>query len=295
MEFVVAPFLDALCATLRKKDLKTLQEIGPWSWTVETYYNRRREFKAFTETNLDGTKADITIYETPNADVHYTSLTKHDRIVHIWMELSNQASLSSREMPLERYRTKVVPVLNALADTYAFRGYTRFLCPANKTDCLFSGLRAPAQEIKTAYFGGRCVKFIEEQVALGRLEHLELHGNEWPDSMEASLKAFLRSPNFVTLDLSGSNLTVDLDMLICIVQRFCKGDLRKGTLLQGKPSEEMKALRKALLSSDISLSGRLPEPSSADLKLGRMEWTRPDHETLHALITATNLCICYAK
>uniref|UniRef100_A0A1I7ZZX1 F-box domain-containing protein n=1 Tax=Steinernema glaseri TaxID=37863 RepID=A0A1I7ZZX1_9BILA len=325
MEAVPIAFVDALCATLKKKDLNILQEIGRrWTSTVTTHYSRRREFDACIQTNADETEVDITICETPSADVnrvahviaennivHYTSLSKHDRIVKIGMQISDLVSLGDDYMSLERYRTKVEPVLNAWADAYAFNSthvrYTTSPRPENITGSVFSGLCAPARKIRTAYFGGRCVEFIEQQIALGRLEHLELHGKEWPDTLRAHLKTFLRSPNFVSLDLSG-NLKVDLDMLTCIVQRFFKGDLLKGNLrkgdpregmpLQGQRSEDLDPLYTAVrLGHTLPWSGRHIEPSyylingDSCFEVRQVEWTGPGHETLRAVFFATSLTI----
>uniref|UniRef100_A0A1I8AAR2 F-box domain-containing protein n=1 Tax=Steinernema glaseri TaxID=37863 RepID=A0A1I8AAR2_9BILA len=267
MDFVPVAFVDALCATLDKEDLKDLQEIGrPWSRTAKTHYSRRREFEVSIDTNHDGTEVGVKICDYSDSDVvvRYSSLSKYDRIGRIFISTyfyNHKYADLPEKMSMERFRKKVLPVLISLTADYYLCSNASGRNTENLTDTIFSSLHAPPFSIKTRYAGGKCVEFIEEQVALGRLEHLELHGTEWPDSMEASLKSFLRSPNFISLDLRGANLRVDLEMLDCIVQRFLKGDFRKGMRLEGEPADgEVQEMSRILRSGDTPSLGRLPEP-----------------------------------
>uniref|UniRef100_A0A1I7XW08 F-box domain-containing protein n=1 Tax=Steinernema glaseri TaxID=37863 RepID=A0A1I7XW08_9BILA len=297
MEYVPFAFVDALCATLKKKDLKILQEIGePWTSTVTTHYSRRREVKVLLDVNPEGTEVEIGVLEYGHSTYgKVASLSRNDRIRLIWM--GYPFIRLPEQMPMERFRSKVLPALTSLADDYEFRIYIRRY-PQHLTDSLFSCLHGSALEIRTGYFGQKSTEFIEQQRRTGRLEHLELYGNKWPDRMKAIVKLFLKSPNFVSLDLGG-NLKVDRDMLICIVQRFLKGDLRKGALLQGKPSKEMKALHRALLfGGDLPLLDRLLDQRAKIIReintdMAGICWTRPDSERLHAWISPCNFVEVY--
>uniref|UniRef100_A0A1I7XVI8 F-box domain-containing protein n=1 Tax=Steinernema glaseri TaxID=37863 RepID=A0A1I7XVI8_9BILA len=247
MDSVPTAFVDALCAKLKTEDLGKLRKIGRrWTSIVETHCRRRRELTLYLNAPGDKTEVWIKIFKALDV-VHHASLSKYDRIQNIWMGYYSSEAMFEK-IPMERFRTKLLPVLASLADDYVFHMNALRQYPENLTDGIFSSLRGRARVIKTRYVGGKCVEFIARQITLGRLEHLELLGEEWPDSMKATLKSFLRSPNFVTLDLwetnlkKETNLTVDLDMLIIMVQRFFKGDLCEGTELEGYPSEEMRDL-----------------------------------------------------
>uniref|UniRef100_A0A1I8AGC6 F-box domain-containing protein n=1 Tax=Steinernema glaseri TaxID=37863 RepID=A0A1I8AGC6_9BILA len=283
MDSVPFAFVDFLCATLKKEDLGTLQKIGePWTSTVATHYSRRREFDVHLVVNSEGTEVGVAVDWFLNFEnVEFSS---NDRIRHIWVRkpfLSRRRALPEK-MPMERFRTKVLPVLNSLADAYDLDISS---CHQYRllTDTLLSGLRAPALKIRTGCFGGNCIEFIERQIRIGRLEQLQLYTTEWPDSIKVALLTFLRSPNFRKLDLEGTNLTVDLDMLTCVVERFLKRDLRKDTLLQGMPSEETKDIHRALESGDtLPLSGRLLEQAIRRASSEGIYWVKPGSESLHA-------------
>uniref|UniRef100_A0A1I7ZZW8 F-box domain-containing protein n=2 Tax=Steinernema glaseri TaxID=37863 RepID=A0A1I7ZZW8_9BILA len=306
MESVPIAFVDALCAVLKKEDLGKLQQIGrPWYRTAKSHYSRRRELTAHLEVDYDGTHVGIGVqhdFHDPFQDLG-TQLSKYDVIRHISMGSMGFTPFS--RLPIERFRTKVLPLLNSMAN--AFDLYTPSRSPKNITDALFSGLHGRALKISTGYLGRRCTEFIERQISLGHLEQLKLHGQQWPESIKASLRSFLRSPNFrkldlfgsdSDLDLEGSNLTVDLDMLSCLVNRFLKGDLRTGTLLCGARSEEMKDIHRAILFGGFlpHLDG-LPEPSEIvrNHLVCTMVWTGPGPQTLFAEFSFEEVVQVYLK
>uniref|UniRef100_A0A1I7ZHS5 Type VI secretion system baseplate subunit TssK n=1 Tax=Steinernema glaseri TaxID=37863 RepID=A0A1I7ZHS5_9BILA len=148
---------------------------------------------------------------------------------------------------------------------------------------LESSLRGRTEDIQTGYSGEKCAEFIERQIACGDLRYLCLlsSAKDWPESIKASLMSFLKSPNFANLDLTMvDGLTVDLDMLICIVERFFRGDLRESTerfhtFLSGKPAEgEMKDLHRAMVSGGtLPLFVDLPEQPK--IERNAIFWTRP--------------------
>uniref|UniRef100_A0A1I8ABU6 F-box domain-containing protein n=1 Tax=Steinernema glaseri TaxID=37863 RepID=A0A1I8ABU6_9BILA len=298
MEFVPVMFLDALCSTLKKTDLRELRKIGRvWSRTAATHYRRRKEFRVYLHVNRERTEVGVELRQIGYlTSVPYASLSKYDRIRSILVRHPHSAALPVK-MPMERFKTKVLPLLTSLADACELDISGR--CLQNLTDSLFRGLRGSALKIKTGYLGGKSAEFIAQQIASGRLEHLQLYETEWPDSMKASLLAFLKSLNFVSLDIKRTNLTVDLDMLRCIAERFLEVDLRKGTRLLGKPSEEMKALHSALLSGDtLPWLGRFLEQhvtvrSESNRDLAGISWIRPGLERLYAWISSCEFVEVY--
>uniref|UniRef100_A0A1I7XVI9 FBA_2 domain-containing protein n=1 Tax=Steinernema glaseri TaxID=37863 RepID=A0A1I7XVI9_9BILA len=266
MESIPTAFVDAVCATLLKEDLKILQDIGePWTSTVTTHYSRRREFDVYLAANPAETEVAIGVSEYGRWTYgNVASLSTNDRIRLILAGAANYAALPEK-MPMERFRTKVLPLLNF-------------------------GLRAPALNIKTGCFGGNCIEFVEQQIAFGQLEELTLYGKEWPDSLKAPLKSFLKFPNFVKLDVIGSDLTVDLDMLTCIVERFLKGELREDTLLVGKPSEEMRDLHfKSVRGYSLPLlDGLSTRPQTCRFDNNMIFWRRPDLKELFVLFSGSS-------
>uniref|UniRef100_A0A1I8ARX3 F-box domain-containing protein n=1 Tax=Steinernema glaseri TaxID=37863 RepID=A0A1I8ARX3_9BILA len=217
MDSVPFVFVEALCATLRERDLKNLQQIGtPWTWTATTQYDRTREL--VVRISAEGTEVETRIFKfvNPESVVDLASLSKYDRIVDIQVKPVRRVRAfyyadPFDPMPLDEFRTDVLPLLKPLAAHYPFDiAATGFDMDARRypeqlTDLLFSSLRGPAQNIDTGFLGERCVEFIERQIALGYLEQLQLHGQEWPESMVPSLLAFLKSPSFKSLDISEAN------------------------------------------------------------------------------------------
>uniref|UniRef100_A0A1I8AF73 F-box domain-containing protein n=2 Tax=Steinernema glaseri TaxID=37863 RepID=A0A1I8AF73_9BILA len=300
MESVPVVFLDALCATLKKKDLNILQQIvEPWMSTVTTHYSRRREIRVSLHVNPEGTEVGIRVVKIGvfGASVNLESFvwSKYDRIRYIQMNKFDQFGAQPLKMPLERFRTKVLPLLNSFADAYdldisSFHRYRLLM------DTLFSGLRAPAL-IRTGNFGENCIKFVEQKIASDQLQGLDLLGTEWAASMKATLKSFLKSQNFMKLDLFGTNLTVDKDMLIIMFERFFNGDLRKGTRLQGRPSDEMTDIHRALESGDTlpSLGRLLEQRATIRRELNHIRWARPGQASLHAWFVSPELVHIYVR
>uniref|UniRef100_A0A1I8AF82 F-box domain-containing protein n=1 Tax=Steinernema glaseri TaxID=37863 RepID=A0A1I8AF82_9BILA len=286
MESVPIAFVDTLCAKLKKEDLEELKQIGrPWSRTVMTHFSRRREFRVSLQVHPEGTEVLFDVRQIgfrSSVNLESFAWSKYDRFRHIQMDKFDRFGAQPLKMPLERFLTKFLPVLTSLADDYVFHMTSWRRYPQNFTDTLFSSLRGRALEIKTRYAGGKGVEFIERQIRIGRLEHLEIEGTEWPDSMEASLKSFLKSPNFVKLYLEETNLTVDLDMLACIVQRFFKGELPKSARLEGKPSEEMRDLHdKSLCGETLPLlDGLTTRPETFRINKNMIFWSGPGPKKL---------------
>uniref|UniRef100_A0A1I7YT06 F-box domain-containing protein n=1 Tax=Steinernema glaseri TaxID=37863 RepID=A0A1I7YT06_9BILA len=283
MDSVPSAFLENLCARLQKKSLEELQKIlNLWSRTVETHYSRRRELTVHLNPNKDETKVGIGInkYGDWYTEVPYTSLSKYDRIRCIFLGFTTCANLPNT-ITMERFKTKVLPVLTSMTDVFVLEAVYR--SPKNLMESLFSFLRAPALNIYTGYTGQKCVEFIEQQIALGRLKKLNLKdGNEWPESMKTSLLAFLKSSNFKSLDLRETNLTVDLDMLIIMVERFYRRDFRHNAIILGNSAHgETKDFQEAVRSDGtIPLVYGLPEPSeiSRNEEMFWIYWTLPGSE-----------------
>uniref|UniRef100_A0A1I8ACC1 TIGR04141 family sporadically distributed protein n=1 Tax=Steinernema glaseri TaxID=37863 RepID=A0A1I8ACC1_9BILA len=288
--------VDALCATLLKKELGRLQKIGrPWTSTVTTHYSRRREFDVHLGVNPEGTQVWIEVKQIDALipqNVDFASLSGNDRIQGIWVA-DPAFGAQPEKMPLERFKTKVLPLLNSLADAYdleisSSRRYLHCL-----TDSLFSGLRALALKIETGYLGGKCIEFIEQQIRIGHLRELELRGGKWPQSMEALLKSFLRSPTFRSLDLRKTDLTIDVEMLIHILERFLEGDLRIGTRLYGKQSEDVKDFRRTIFPGNtLPLLGRFPRPHRRfAMDYSAAIWSGPRQERLAFYFAGTDLSV----
>uniref|UniRef100_A0A1I7XWH9 FTH domain-containing protein n=1 Tax=Steinernema glaseri TaxID=37863 RepID=A0A1I7XWH9_9BILA len=293
MESVPVAFVDALCATLKKENLEKLQQIEElWTLTVTTHYSKRREFRVTLYVNPEGTEVEIKVepFGVYGSSFNHKSLawSKYDRIIemdYIEMNQFDQFEDQPLKMPMERFRTKVLPVLTSLADDYGIYIYVSERYPQHLTDEIFSFLRAPARVIDTGHAGAKCVEFIEKQIALGRLRKLDLRGQQWPASIKAPLKSFLKSPSFLTVHLERTNLTVDLDMLACIVETLFKGDLRKNIspkLLVGNLSKEMRDLHCKSLRGDTLplLDGLSTRPQTCRLDNNEIFWSGPGQKKL---------------
>uniref|UniRef100_A0A1I7YT32 F-box domain-containing protein n=1 Tax=Steinernema glaseri TaxID=37863 RepID=A0A1I7YT32_9BILA len=293
MDSVPIAFVDTLCTTLQKKDLKELQKIeNRWLRTVGTHCSRRRELAVRLNPNDDETEVGIRIYEGMDGKtpVPYTTLTKYDRIRLISIKRFHRQLLPDT-ISMERFRSKVLPVLSSLTDVVEVQAPVT--SSKNLVESVWNVLCAPAAVIETGYTGQKCGEFIERQIRIGYLGKLKLHGDEWPESIKVTLKSFLKSSNYVYLDLF-STLTIDLDMFICIVESFLNGDLYRKIHLYGKPSDEMKELYEALLSGGtFTLLERLPEPSSITRgrSLCEIQWTRSHTYRLRALLSAKQLSV----
>uniref|UniRef100_A0A1I8ARA0 FTH domain-containing protein n=1 Tax=Steinernema glaseri TaxID=37863 RepID=A0A1I8ARA0_9BILA len=257
MESVPTAFLDSLCATLTKDDLKILQKVGgPWTLTVVTHYSKRREFTVSVHANHEGTQVEVKVLQIgvfgPSVNLESIAWSKYDRIIQMDYIERNQFDRFGAQplkMSMEGFRTKVLPVLTSLADDYAIHIYVSERYSQHLTDEIFSRLIGRARSIGTGHAGG---------------------------------KSFLKSPNFVKLNLHGSDLTVDLDMLIIMVERFFNGDLKKDTLILGKLSEELRDLNCKILRDKTLplLDGLSKQPQTCRFDNNGIFWNGPDQRML---------------
>uniref|UniRef100_A0A1I8AQY6 F-box domain-containing protein n=1 Tax=Steinernema glaseri TaxID=37863 RepID=A0A1I8AQY6_9BILA len=231
------------------------------------------------------------------AVVHHASLSKNDRIANIWMGHSHFKDTPNR-LSLERFRSTVLPALKSvLLDVHGFNIQSPSrLYPRNAMDSFFSSLHGRVLKIDTGYVGEKCIEFIARQIRVGYLRELKLRGKDWPESIKVTLKSFLKSPNCGFVDLRKTNLTVDLDLLSCIVRSFLKGDLRESVRFYGKPADgKVKELRRALLSRDnLPLFHGFPKPTvfvnTESLRM--LLWTGPDPRRLFAYFPTEFIHIC---
>uniref|UniRef100_A0A1I7ZXY7 F-box domain-containing protein n=1 Tax=Steinernema glaseri TaxID=37863 RepID=A0A1I7ZXY7_9BILA len=282
MDSVPVVFLDALCDAMKKTDLWNLLELqAPWSSTVNTLFSRRREFAVFLSANHEGTEVGIRFAQdffSRLAVGQFGVWSRYHRIRRVLIGYDEfECANGTKVIQQEFFRTKIVSALNSIADAYSVDVNT--ILPENLPASVFSSLYGRAEQIKTGYAGAECIDFIERQIALGHLKVLELRGGaDWPDTINASLKAFLKSPNFESLDISETNLTVDLDMLISVVNSFLKGTIRRSTavgdVLCGKPAKgEMKKLHRAIISGDVLPPFDGLREHAAVYRLGSVGWT----------------------
>uniref|UniRef100_A0A1I7YA82 F-box domain-containing protein n=1 Tax=Steinernema glaseri TaxID=37863 RepID=A0A1I7YA82_9BILA len=231
MEFVPIAFVDALCTRLEYEDLEELKEIeNLWSSLAETHYTKRRHFSLYLNMNGDGTQVGMEIWQSVGDPlVPHSSLSKYDRINYILVEAEYYTDLpaSYQCYNLHCFRTKVWPVLQSSAAHYSMDKSFKMPTKSQKmlSEILFSSLQGHIFSLKSWYTGPECIKFIEKQVDLGHIKSIELSSEEgWPQSLKSTLKFFLKCPNFASLEMGYSNLTVDLDMATLIVERFVGGD-----------------------------------------------------------------------
>uniref|UniRef100_A0A1I7Y5U7 F-box domain-containing protein n=1 Tax=Steinernema glaseri TaxID=37863 RepID=A0A1I7Y5U7_9BILA len=241
MNSVPDVFLDAVCFQLDRSDLECLKKTSTrWSSNAGAQNSKRRELKVFLDVNQEGSQVGIRIEDLKgNTLVSSAVQPKSDRFTLIEIGFGELQQFPE-EKSMEYFKKKVVPVLRSLVFKCTFscatvaRPYHRKI-----SDLICSALHGHSQlvNITSGNLGGKCPEFIEHQVALGHLKALSLRGDAWPEAVQASLKSFVQSPRFQSLNLRWSNLTVDFDMVSCVVERFLKGNFTKsGKLLMGKLS-----------------------------------------------------------
>uniref|UniRef100_A0A1I7YIF1 F-box domain-containing protein n=1 Tax=Steinernema glaseri TaxID=37863 RepID=A0A1I7YIF1_9BILA len=237
MNSVPHAFLDAVCMQLDKWDLNNLKETSTrWSREATIHFNKRRDLAFYLGVNDDGTEIRIGVEDLEKYRFVSSALdAKYDRIKGIYIGHRELEELPEK-ISLDCFKKKFRPVLRSLVFgcTFCFNPNSTF--PQPLTDCIFSGLRECSQ-FTHIYIGneGTCAEFVKNQISLGSVRLLSLCVEyERPDSLQASLKSFLESPNFEALDLRRSNLKVDFDMVNSLVERFVKG--HNIYRLQGKPS-----------------------------------------------------------
>uniref|UniRef100_A0A1I8AEH6 F-box domain-containing protein n=1 Tax=Steinernema glaseri TaxID=37863 RepID=A0A1I8AEH6_9BILA len=246
MDFVPATFVDALCTTLDKEDLKKLQQLrGLWASTVTKYYSKRRRFTVDIKVNDDGTQVGIGFLEDPDdldapplqiSYVPCASLTKYDRVRVIVIVNGEMGNLPD-EMPLHTFRTKMLPLLTSLSSNYSFDFSDLDGCHKELTESLFSSLRGRVLLCITEYTGEHCIEFIKKRVCAAEIRDMKLCGRwKWPENTNSILKKFIRSSNFDSLDISDTNLTIDVDMVTRFARLVKRYKVTSYAFLQGTPS-----------------------------------------------------------
>uniref|UniRef100_A0A1I7YBG4 F-box domain-containing protein n=1 Tax=Steinernema glaseri TaxID=37863 RepID=A0A1I7YBG4_9BILA len=284
MDSVPIAFVDALCITLEIDDLEKLQKLRrPWSSTPEKHCGKRRDFGLHLNVNHDGTQVGVMLSGYPN--VTCASLSKHDRIGYITVGSSKFADLPEK-MTLHRFRKKILPLVTSLTSSYALdmRYSERSQKELRKSLC--SSLHGYIFHLTTGYTGGRCIEFLEKQIGFGYLSILRLTGEEWPDSMKSTMHTFLKSPNFMSLEIRGTNLTIDFDMATCFIEGFFKRDFAMYSSLCGKPSFDVEMLEDFYPDFRVYYSyceGRYD--------LDGMVWDTPESGTLYAYFEGGELTL----
>uniref|UniRef100_A0A1I7YA16 F-box domain-containing protein n=1 Tax=Steinernema glaseri TaxID=37863 RepID=A0A1I7YA16_9BILA len=289
MESVPVAFVDTVCHRLEYRGyLRSLTELrSHWSSTAETHYKKRRRFTLYLIVNDDGTQVGMEIRNDGmnSVVVPFTSLSKYDRIAMISVGDGECVGLHEK-MPLNRFRTKALPLLASLACSYRLKNAGSVGPYKNLMELLFSSLRGHVIDLCTWNSGGECLKFIEEQVDLGHIKKIELSGEEgWPQSLKSTFKSFMKSPMFRLLDIFGTNLNVDLDMVTCLVERFVKGDLPSDSLLFGTPSftpEMLRGVHQESITTDCSNSDLFYDDLRSPVS-DFINWTGPGPLTLSAV------------
>uniref|UniRef100_A0A1I7YIF5 F-box domain-containing protein n=1 Tax=Steinernema glaseri TaxID=37863 RepID=A0A1I7YIF5_9BILA len=245
MDSVPAAFVDALCCQMEKLELDELRTVNSfWSSMAYTHYTKRRELLVFLDVNKEGTEVRMGVtYTDRHIYLPSTLDAKHDRIKGIYVR--HYGMNLSENVSFERFKKKVFPVLRSMAFGCELDFESSKPHSENLTDIIFSGLHDCKQvymsRIFTENYGGNCPDFIENQISLGRVKALSLRGDRWPDTIQASLESFMKSARFESLDLSGSNLTLDFDTASNFVNRFLTGVGVRN--LKGKPSFTLSWLR----------------------------------------------------
>uniref|UniRef100_A0A1I7YUB6 FBD domain-containing protein n=1 Tax=Steinernema glaseri TaxID=37863 RepID=A0A1I7YUB6_9BILA len=239
MNSVPDAFLDAVCSHLNfchlKDRLKRIQ--GGWSVKAAIHKSKRRELMVVVDHGRNEVKFGFANMQT----FRYASPTlnaKYDRI-----RLIEVGIFATDELPestsMECFKKKVLPVLRSLAFDCILRFASNKSFPENMTHIIFDSLHGCTQltSVCTRNYGGNCPDFIKHQISLGCLKELDLRGDgDWPADLQDALRLFVNSPRFVKL-VCGSNLTVDIYMVIAFVERFLRGDFSRITELQGTTRE----------------------------------------------------------
>uniref|UniRef100_A0A1I7YQH7 F-box domain-containing protein n=1 Tax=Steinernema glaseri TaxID=37863 RepID=A0A1I7YQH7_9BILA len=240
MNSVPNAFLESVCMQLDKWDLNELTAIrGWWSVIAAIHHNKRRDVWVILDANQKGTQVRIRILEAQSGLSVFSPLdARHDRITNIAFVLRRDEEMLPAEVSFDWFQKKALPVLRSLAFGCQLRFYLDRSFP-HYTDSIIDSLHGCSQleQIFIENCGEKCPEFIKHQINLGHLSCLYLYGTyEWPDSLQTSLKSFLKSPNCRVLDLGSTNLMLDFDMVSCVVERFLKGDFSHCAFLIGKPS-----------------------------------------------------------
>uniref|UniRef100_A0A1I7Y7W9 F-box domain-containing protein n=1 Tax=Steinernema glaseri TaxID=37863 RepID=A0A1I7Y7W9_9BILA len=244
MDFVLAAFVDALCTTLQKKDLEQLQKLRrPWSSTVEKHYGKRRDVTLCLDVNHDGTQVGMGFLEDSSelrilerTFIPSTSLTKYDRIALIMVGYPGYEFTDLLEkLPLHRFKTQALPLITSLASIYVIDSEHFKMRHKDLMDILFSSLQGCVFTLSTRYAGKRCSRFIEQRSLLGGVRNVILYlGIVRHDRLKAAFITLLKSPKFSALNLSRTDVTIDFDMVACLVERFFRGDLPRKAFVGGK-------------------------------------------------------------
>uniref|UniRef100_A0A1I8AWG2 F-box domain-containing protein n=1 Tax=Steinernema glaseri TaxID=37863 RepID=A0A1I8AWG2_9BILA len=244
MESIPPLFVEALCTSLKDDDLWTLRRIRTWSTTSAIHWRKARTLFVHLQVNNEGSEVAIGIRTHLFGYAPFVVYAKYDKIKRIKIAVSNFEDLPQK-MSMECFKRKVIPLLRSLASNCVLQ------CPEGGSqhqkleDSIFHGLRDCDQlrEIRTSNRGESCPEFIENQVALGKVERLFLFSDQrWPDRTQESIRSFVKSPRFKELHIERSNLRLDLDMVTCIVDSYAKGDLYEKVSVTGTVSFALKRL-----------------------------------------------------
>uniref|UniRef100_A0A1I7YI60 F-box domain-containing protein n=1 Tax=Steinernema glaseri TaxID=37863 RepID=A0A1I7YI60_9BILA len=247
MDSVPHAFFDAVFIQLDKWDLMFLKKISShWSNEATIHYNERRELECYLTVDFQGNQVGIEISDYHNRTVACSALNvKHDRIKSVVLEYDS-VSDHPEKPSLECFKKKFFPVLHLLAFKCLFSSVQYKVFPQDVSN-IFNVLQECNQftEIHISNSGEKCAKFVRRQIDLGNVRRLTLcnmYGDcKWPATVQASLKSLVKSPKLRELDLSHSNLTLDLAMVTSLVERFLEG--YSAIKVVGKPSFPVRRLQ----------------------------------------------------
>uniref|UniRef100_A0A1I7YLS4 F-box domain-containing protein n=1 Tax=Steinernema glaseri TaxID=37863 RepID=A0A1I7YLS4_9BILA len=249
MDSIPASFLDAVCTKLKEVDLENLGETSsPWSWIAEVHYGKRRNWTVGLLANQEGTEVSIQMLGGWSWDID----PRYNRVTKI--SLGGRKIGKGHKVSLQRFKKKVLPLLLSLMVDCELSIFSDNNCHPNLTDTIFRGLFSSTQLtiISTMNCGGKCPEFIKHQISLGHVKDISLYGEkEWPTDMTASLKQFLKAPNYAHLYVSGSNLSLDFEMVSCFVERVFNRKFSSTVNIRGKASFPLSLLR-TLYSQSIT-------------------------------------------
>uniref|UniRef100_A0A1I7Z271 F-box domain-containing protein n=1 Tax=Steinernema glaseri TaxID=37863 RepID=A0A1I7Z271_9BILA len=277
MESVPQVFVNALCSRLDKRELQALRQMRRWSMTAEDNLKKRRYLVVDVEINLEGIEVAVGTYlmwemtYIPKVD------PKYDRIRRIRVGFRSFEELPEK-MSMECFKRRIIPLLRWFASACSLHVVKKRRQPHNPVESIFHGLHDCRQLrlIATSNTGERCVEFIERQVALGKVEQLYLRSQRrWPDTMQETIRSFVKSPRFKRINIQLTNLRIDLDLVTCLVDRYSKGDLDEQATIAGTLSfhpQRLNGLHEELLKQRMCHN-----PKSGDTVI----WARPGQHDLN--------------
>ncbi|KAK0413844.1 hypothetical protein QR680_007023 [Steinernema hermaphroditum] len=281
-------FYHEVIGHFRKKDIEKLKYLkGFWSSIAAAHYEKRRDLTVHLAPNTYYQRCNVELEVLcDNVPVRFEIDPAYDRVRTIAV---GGPERHRRGAVLETILATICKVAAACYLTVNVDATEEFWDP------LFDGLRqcAGLSEISLSNYGVKACQFIKEQIDLGAVKALDLsYERQWPTDLQGCLSSFVKSSSFTKLTIAGSNLTLDIEMVSCFLDRFFKGELKKGAGLFGVPSFHWNKILK-LFPNGTSSRGRWPKTHRS------VHWTSPVYrrklEMFRDSYRSISLSVCQLK